>query len=234
MGYDVSYHPIREEEMHEWYFNRLEEIQKGTTKQAEKIAKSAGMEEFYRDRYIELLKQAAEQFTGEGLFEDTHGYALAAIQGFFKTYYYTRGSSLTDLIGEHEAFASFTTPITTALGFIPKERVHGRLPANYAAGVWLSARNVEDLLQALEQDVSIKEAFENYYYDGQAKVVIKALNAAKEAKAGLLEASEIVEPNPLDLNSSRSISNLFNCDPEGALLYQEVALEQLRDAGVKL
>lgn len=58
-------------------------------------------------------------------------------------------------------------------------------------------------------------------------VFIKALQYAKENNLGLLEASEVVEPNPLDLNNSESYSNLLNCDTEGALIYEKIALKQL-------
>lgn len=49
---------------------------------------------------------------------------------------------------------------------------------------------------------------------------------SKKNKLGLLE---VVEPNPIDLNSSSCYSNLFNCDPEGALLYQETAMKQIAE-----
>ena len=39
-----------------------------------------------------------------------------------------------------------------------------------------------------------------------------------------------VEPNPIDLNRSESFSNLFNCDPQGALIYAEIAAQQIGEA----
>jgi hypothetical protein len=234
MGFDVSYHPISAQEMHEWYFDRLPEIRKNKKSKAKNIARESGMEAFYVKRYIELLRQAVAQFSGSGLFESTHGFALAAIQGLFRQYYYTRGSSLTDLAEEDDTFLQYTTPITEALGFTPEEKVYGSLPSNYASGLWLSPKNVSDFLEGLESSPSLKESFLLCFPDGQSAVVLKALRAAFAEELGLLEASEIIEPNPFDLNSSSSISNLFNCDSEGALLYQQVALGQIRDAGLDL
>ena len=40
----------------------------------------------------------------------------------------------------------------------------------------------------------------------------------------------MVEPNPIDLNRSESFSNLFNCDPQGALIYAEIAAQQIGEA----
>jgi len=38
-----------------------------------------------------------------------------------------------------------------------------------------------------------------------------------------------VEPNPLDLNKSSSYSNLFNCDPNGAIIYTQTAMQQISE-----
>ena len=61
-------------------------------------------------------------------------------------------------------------------------------------------------------------------------VFLNALNLARELGVGLLEATEVVEPNPIDLNRSESFSNLFNCDTQGALIYAEIAAQQIDEA----
>ncbi len=53
---------------------------------------------------------------------------------------------------------------------------------------------------------------------------------ARELGVGLLEATEVVELNPIDLNKSESFSNLFNCDTQGALIYAEIAAQQIGEA----
>lgn len=40
----------------------------------------------------------------------------------------------------------------------------------------------------------------------------------------------MVEPNPIDLNRSESFSNLFNCDTQGALIYADIAAQQIGEA----
>ena len=59
---------------------------------------------------------------------------------------------------------------------------------------------------------------------------LKALNLARKLEVGLLEATEVVEPNLIDLNRSESFSNIFNCDPQGALIYAEIAAQQIGEA----
>ena len=67
------------------------------------------------------------------------------------------------------------------------------------------------------------EDLEKHWSDGQFAVLKKALTAAAELGAGLLEATEVVEPNPLHPNESTSYSNLFHCDRDGVYLYIDMA-----------
>ena len=58
----------------------------------------------------------------------------------------------------------------------------------------------------------------------------KALTAALESGVGLLEATEVVEPNPIHPNGSTSYSNLYHCDRDGVYLYIDTVSGQLADA----
>ena len=58
----------------------------------------------------------------------------------------------------------------------------------------------------------------------------KALTAAAELGAGLLEATEVVEPNPIHPNGSTSYSNLYHCDRDGVYLYMDTVSRQIEDA----
>lgn len=63
---------------------------------------------------------------------------------------------------------------------------------------------------------------------GRLEIFWKAVDIAIENNLGLVEASEVIEPDPFILNSSTSFSNLYNCDPDGVLLY--AAVEALAEA----
>ena len=45
-----------------------------------------------------------------------------------------------------------------------------------------------------------------------------------------MEATEVVEPNPIHPNGSTSYSNLYHCDRDGVYLYIDTVSGQLADA----
>ncbi len=98
-----------------------------------------------------------------------------------------------------------------------------------AQGFYIPKNKVVDLLNDYEKTPEVKKELDDLFSHNRIKVFIKALNFAKENGLGLLEATEVIEPNPMDLNNSSCYSNLFNCDPEGAILYQQAAMEQIAE-----
>lgn len=82
MGYDITFHPISEEQMDAWYFSLLDSLAKGDTSRLEAVAEDAGMDPFYINKYRDLMKYAAGTPPSER-FETTHGFYMAVVQGFF-------------------------------------------------------------------------------------------------------------------------------------------------------
>ena len=107
--------------------------------------------------------------------------------------------------------------------------IHNEIVENYCCGAYLGADNVRKLLRDYEAGGEVKSAVDEFYAQN-LPVFLKALNLARELEVGLLEATEVVEPNPIDLNRSESFSNLFNCDPQGALIYTDIAAQQIGEA----
>ena len=101
---------------------------------------------------------------------------------------------------------------------------------NYCSGVYLSPNQVLQILRDLEQEPKVLEDLEKHWSDGQFAVLKKALAAAAELGAGLLEATEVVEPNPIHPNESTSYSNLYHCGRDGVYLYMDTVSAQLADA----
>ena len=222
MGWDISYHPIAEDQMKAWYFDVLEDKTLVTT-----LASQYGIEEFYQQKYTDTINVALE--TGaDDIFEKTHGYYLAVIQGFFEKYFYVRGGALS--FAETDVLQKYFKPWEA---IVPENRftqkIHNHIVENYSSGVYIPKEKVAQLLNDYKNDAEVKATLDELFSHNRIAVFLKALAYADEKGLGLLEATEVVEPNPLDLNSSACYSNLFNCDPEGAHLYQETAMAQFAE-----
>ena len=152
------------------------------------------------------------------------------IQGFFRDYYYTRGSSFSFLVEEKPGYARYLTPWAQVVPTAFSNPVEDRIIENYCSGVYLSPDQVTRLLRDLAQDPRVLEDLEAIWSDGQFAVLKKALNAAAELGVGLLEATEVVEPDPIRPNESTSYSNLYHCDRDGVYLYIDAVHRQLEDA----
>ena len=108
MGYDVSFHPISPEEMQEWYFGPLTWVQQGREEKVLALAAQYGMEDFYAEKYLDTLRVGAGTGPDE-LFDKSHGFYIAVIQGFFRDYFYTRGSAFSFLVEQKPEYARYFT-----------------------------------------------------------------------------------------------------------------------------
>ena len=232
MGYDISYHAIGKDEISQWYFKPLKLAQKGDFEAIAKIAREAGMDEFYVEKYAESFRSAL-QYGTQRIFNKTHGFHLAVAQGYFREYFYTRGTAFSFLAEQNSKFKPYISDWREVL---PAEflaefsgEIHNEIVENYCCGAYLGADNVQNLLRDYETGGEVKSAVDEFYAQN-SPVFLNALNSAAELGVGLLEATEVVEPNPIDLNRSESFSNLFNCDQQGALIYAEIAAQQIGEA----
>ena len=232
MGYDVSYHAIGKDEISQWYFEPLKLAQKGDFESIAQIAREAGADEFYVEKYADGFRSAL-QYGTQGIFNKMHGFHIAVAQGYFREYFYTRGTAFSFLAEQSFKFKPYISDWREVL---PAEflaefsgEIHNEIVENYCCGAYLGADNVQKLLRDYEASGEVKSAVDEFYAQN-LPVFLKALNLARELEVGLLEATEVVEPNPIDLNRSESFSNLFNCDTQGALIYAEIAAQQIGEA----
>lgn len=227
--YDVSFHPISPDEIQEWYFTPLTWIQQGQEEKVLALAAQHGIEDFYAEKYLDTLRVGAETEPDE-LFDKSHGFYIAVVQGFFQDYYYTRGSSFSFLMEEKPEYARYFTPWAQVVPTALPNPAKNQIIENYCSGVYLSPNQVLQILRDLEQEPKVLEDLEKHWSDGQFAVLKKALTAAAELGTGLLEATEVVEPNPLHPNESTCYSNLFHCDRDGVYLYIDMAMKQIAQA----
>lgn len=233
MGFDVTYHPMSASEMEEWFFARLPELRAGEVSRVAYVGARADLDAEVIKKYISVLNQAAGWSDPTAAFESTYGFALAAVQTFFGPYWYTRGSSLTFLAERSPRFERFLTPLPAAevAGF-PQNPSNPRITANWQSGAWVSPQNVRALLDELDADPAAETEFEAAFPGGQAEVVLAALRTAVTDGRGVLEATDVIEPDPLDLAKSSCFGSLRTVDLDGLLLYHREALRQLKEAGV--
>jgi len=221
MGFDASFHPISEDEIHEWYFDKLNDAEG-----ARSLAQRCNIDEFYINKYLNTLSAGANT-APQDPFERTHGLYLATTQGFFRKYFYTRGATFTFLIEADPTFRRYTKPWADILRVDIPNPAKSMIVENYNSGVFIPPGHVKNLLADYENISDVKILMDEVFSHGRIDVFLKAARFAAENGLGILEATEVVEPNPMDLNKSRSYSNLFNCDKEGPLLFQQAAMEQI-------
>lgn len=204
-------------------------IQQGQEEKVLALAAQYGMEDFYAEKYLNTLRVGAETESNE-LFDKSHGFYIAVIQGFFRDYYYTRGSAFSFLVEQKPEYARYFTSWEQITPVSFPNPMQNRIIENYCSGVYLSPDQVIQLLKDMEQDPKVLEDLEGLWSNGQIAVLKKALSAAAKSGVGLLEATEVVEPNPISPNESTSYSNLYHCDRDGVYLYIDAVSGQLADA----
>ena len=228
MGFDISYHPISKEQMQLWYFDRLYEVENEDYNMLQKLGRDAGVEDYFIEEYIETMKVAIG-YDKQDTFEKTHVYYLAVVQGFFQKYFYTRGTPISFLIKENPEIEKYITSWSEIKPDFINCLVEGTLADNYSGGIYISSEQVRQLLSDLKHNKYINEVFKKFF-GRNISVFINALKYANENDLGLIEASEVIEPNPIDLNNSICYSKLLNCDIDGALIYRDIALNQIAEA----
>lgn len=227
MGFDISYHPICREQMNQWYFSLLNTVKSGEFSKLYEIGNDAGLDTKYTDKYISVMKVAAATKPDE-LFEKTHAYYLAVVQGFFLPYYYTRGTGFSFLIEEIPQMKGYTTSWNSIRPDDISCPVTDTISENYSGGVYISPEQVKRLLDDYENKSDIHKIISDFF-EQNTPVFLKALKYASKNGLGLIEATEVVEPNPTDLNKTVSYSNLMNCDTDGVIIYRDAALKQIEE-----
>lgn len=228
MGFDISYHPIKEEEIEDWYFAQFEDIADKNFQKADQLARDSGMEDFYWQKYKDTLAIGVDTEPDDA-FDKSHGYYIAVIQGFFRPYFYIRGAAFSFFLEEHPSYITYTRSWQEILKYNFDNPIRNRISENYSSGVFIPYEQVEKLYQDFNSDGKIKKDIRNFYSHGRLDIFLQAIDYCREHKLGLLEATEVVEPNPMDLNASPCYSNLFNCDLKGPMLYRDTALAQISE-----
>ncbi|WMD18325.1 hypothetical protein RAS12_16930 [Achromobacter seleniivolatilans] len=221
MGFDITYHPITESEILTCYFDLI----------ADPSLRQNVYDRFnltQDDRELVNCRLDTD-FTAEP-FNSGVGMALASAAGFYRKYWYIRGGAFSFILEEYPEFARYCRSWDLLLpkGKFPDRRPH--LQANYMVGCYLSEAGVLALRADAKTNKEVRTLLHELFSHGRLPIFMQALDYAAENKTGLIEASEIVEPDPFSLENSGFRSNPDNCDMQGVSLYVSAATEQVSQA----
>ena len=228
MGFDISYHPISKSQMEEWYFAPLKALRDGDESVLNAFVESQG-EEFFHEKYLDHMKYFAtldaEDRSEKGLL-----YGLPIIGGFFRDYQYVRGAAFSLVIERYSDMDRYRTPWSEVLpSWIPAPG-NDLIEENYSTGIFIDSEHVKELLNDLDNNEEVHKILVELFGADNLGVFRFALQDAANTDSGLIEATEVMEVQPFDLNKSTCYSDIRFCDPRGALIYRDVALAQVREA----
>ncbi|SHF68435.1 hypothetical protein [Chryseobacterium vrystaatense] len=224
MGFDITYHPISEHEIQEWYFDAMNDLSL-----IEKLAIRNKMDEFHKEKYEDIILLAKETQPAD-IFDMTHGRYISVIQGFFRTYFYTRNSAFSFLIDQYPFFKKYTKGWAEIIHGPISNPINDRITENYSSGIFIPEDQVSILLSDYRSNQSLRDVLDSFYSHERITVFIKALEFSKQNRMGILEAADVIEPNVRELNNTLYYSNACNCDQEGILLYVEEAMKKMNEA----
>ena len=222
MGWDITYHPLGSDEIAAVYFAGVENPDRVV-----EFAERYNVPGFHHENLANAFATGRDDDMG-GPFATYHGMNMAVVAGHLRKYWYVRGSAMSFLAGD----ADFTGYFSDFRELVPEAYKHlqfdNQLTQNYCCGVYMDNAALRRLMDDIATTPAVREKMMDLFSHGRFEVFKAAAEYALDEGLGLLEAAEVLEPNPMDLNSSRCLSNLHNCDPAGAILYHEAAMEQIR------
>lgn len=221
MGWDITYHPIADSEIRDIYFRALEDV---TLVNA--LQQQFRVEPFYMEQLQERIDEARSINT-EVPFEKGHALYLAIVAGHLRRHHYLRGSALSFFIDDPVVARYFADWRHLVPPRWADAAAGNHLRENYGGGVFITHDRLKQMRADYAVDNELRARLDELFSDDRLAVFWRVVDDAIAEGCGLLEASEVVEPNPMDLDASTSLSNLLNCAPDGALLYAQAAAAQL-------
>lgn len=224
MGWDITYHPVGADEIQSIYFKGLTDHD-----HYKSLVTRFGVDDFYAEQLRSRFEEA-RNIESDVSFQNGHAFYVAIISGFLRKHHYIRGGAFS-FLADDDVMAKYVGDWKTLVPESYRDRQFDNcLTENYCGGVYLPNEGLRKLRDDYRTNSYVRSKMDEAFSHGRLAVFWKAVDEAIESSLGLVEASEVVEPNPFNLNATRSLTNLFNCYPDGALLYEEAAIQQIADA----
>ena len=224
MDLSVSYHPISQEQMKQWYFDAFEDMGVVSTLKLrvpdEQLKEHTleDVESYYMDKYKSMISRSRELEYDN--FNKWHAYFLAITQGFFEKFYFVHGCAISSILDKefHDTYVSDWTKVVPR-EYIEDLHVTNKLQGAFSGGVYLCVEQVKKLLNDYENDSLIKEIMDEQFEGKKIEVILEALKYASENNQGLLEATKVIDQSDEIFQEPSCFSNLFNCDVLSAAVY---------------
>ena len=225
MGWDITYHPMAPEEIQTLYMKGMKQPDTTASEIVTQFQLSDDLIISLNDWFISLQEMEGDDFNA------LHGFCLASLLGLLRKYWYLRGGAFSFAVEENPVFQKYIVDWTTLL---PDEllefQVSNVLIQNYSVGCFIGPSQLKQLRSDYEQDPQVRQVMDSVFSHGRLPIFWKAVDYAIEHQLGLLEASEIFEPNPLDIEKSASKTTWDNLEAEGVALYVHTVQEQISQA----
>ena len=253
MGYDITYHPLSEEDLRSYVINVVANPVPETYRPLLSELTTEGEDQEFIESgiYSRFPEFKRKILNGKGNAKSTTGFAAAALAGYLHPYWYCRNGALSYLCENEAEFASF---MKKDWGEIPEnlrlyfEEAFTPFNDHYQAGVYIPADKIKALKLAIE-DSMYNEAVSEHIGYRNYDCLLSAISYCEEHEVGLLEATDIFVPisgetstfhdnlrapylkNIDDYNNSRKIQ-YRPATFEDCLSYIQTNEERLRDGSV--
>lgn len=211
---NISYHPISENEINEWYCdlkfqNILDHVYYDIVQNGRKF----NLDEESLKTYLAIMKMSAQSAKSKNNFDEAHGYNIALVQGLFRKYFYLNNFSFSNLIQEISYFERYTKKWTELVKETITHDINNKLSGEKSSGVYIPINKVVELLHDYNKKGSVRDDLNKFFGD-YAPIFVKTLEFAKDNKLGVLEASGVISKDFVDNNESAFDIVIENCDEE--------------------
>lgn len=223
MGHDLTYHLFARDEVRDVYFAGVADPDTCIDALAERFELDQVMRDELRTCFAE-----AGRFVPDSPFHRTHGMMMAIVAGYLRPYWYVRGAGFSDLLVECPEFGTYVTDWRDVTPGWVQHHASATLADHYCCGVFIDHAGLQRLRQDYAQGGSIALRLDETFPDGRLEVFWQAVDAAIAHRTGLIEAVDVVIPDPLDPEQTRCASFAPNCQVDGIILYARAAMQQLQ------
>jgi hypothetical protein len=188
----ISYHPISEKEIHNWYCNiNFSLILDDVNYSLIKTARASNVNDEHLKKYIKTMKKAVKTET-DAVFDTTHGFYIAKIQTYFRQSFAVK-VSFSKLIEQKEYFKAYTKSWDEILENKMNFTFLNKLSDIPSSGVYMPAEKIAELLKDYNGNLIVKKDINDFFGKSATSAFIESLIYAQKNNLGLLEANAILK-----------------------------------------